>query len=438
MINLQRIIDNPGEVIHLLNWRGPDYDYRVDIEKLGDLEIKRKELQSKVNNLQYERNLISKRTKGKPTEDQIKLAKSLENRIQNLDSVLNEVKQQKNEIHLEVPNIPDKSIPLWYHKADKRIISESGIKHKLVEDHETIGTKLGILDFKSGITSTGAGFPYYKKEGAELEFALLSYFIDRAKTKGYEFHLPPILVSEPSMKTAGTFPKFREQVYEIEKDKLYLVPTAEVVLVGTNQDRVFREDDLPLLLCAYTPCFRREAGTYGKDNKGILRIHQFNKLELFAFTTPQNSNSMLEEIKDHAASLVEELGLPYRVALLASCDIGQASAKTYDIEVFMPSINDFIEVSSCSNCTDYQARRGNIKYKQNQKGGKNQYVHTLNGSGLATPRVFAAILENFYTSEGGGNVRIPDVLVKYFGREWLVDKSDKSMAVVVKINDWLI
>jgi seryl-tRNA synthetase len=314
---------------------------------------------------------------------------------------------------LQVPNLTHDSVPVGATAAENVVIREKEGAIPVdfpAKTHNVIGTELGILDFERGAKIAGSRFVLYKGMGAQLERALINFMIDVHTSRGYTEVLPPFLANRESFIGTGNLPKFEEDLFKIDQSNYYLIPTAEVPVTNIFRDEVLNEADLPILYVAYTPCFRREAGTYGQETRGLIRLHQFNKVELVHFSKPEDSYAQHENLTAEAEEILIRLGLKYRVVLLCTGDMGFSSAKTYDLEVWMPGQNAFVEISSCSNFEDYQARRANIRYKPAQGKGT-RLIHTLNGSGLAIGRTVAAILENYQQPDG--TVRIPPVLVPY-------------------------
>jgi len=313
-----------------------------------------------------------------------------------------------------VPNLPHESVPVGRTPEDNKVVREGEPERKKFNfeprEHWEVGESLGILDFSLASRISGSRFALLRGEGARLERALINFMLDLHTKRGYKEVLPPFMVTGESMMGTGQLPKFAVELYKCRDDDLYLIPTGEVPLTNLHKNQILKEKDLPLNYVAYTPCFRREAGSYGKDTKGLIRNHQFNKVELVKFTKPEDSYEELEVLVSDAEKVLQLLEIPYRVVVLCSGDLGFGAAKTYDLEVWMPGENRWREVSSCSNFTDFQARRINIKYKKEETGIQ-EYVHTLNGSGLAIGRTFAAILENNQTENG--TVIVPKVLQPY-------------------------
>jgi len=334
-----------------------------------------------------------------------------------MDEELKAAETEMEELLLALPNILHDDVPAGTSAADnvvhKPMAAATESPDFQLKTHLELGRELDILDFERGAKITGAGFPVYKGKGARLERALINFMLDlHTEQHGYTELLPPLFVNQESLRATGQWPKFADQVYHMQEDSLYAIPTAEVPVTNMHRGEMLRGEDLPVAYTAYTPCFRREAGSYGKDTRGFLRVHQFNKVELVRYASPESSYDELEKILNHAESVLEALDIPYRVLLLCSGDISANATKCYDIEVWAPGEQKFLEASSCSNFEDYQARRGNIRFKP-EGGGKPLYVHTLNGSGLATSRLMVALLENYQNPDG--TIRVPDVLQSYTG-----------------------
>jgi seryl-tRNA synthetase len=338
-------------------------------------------------------------------------------KIKEMDERVKEIEERLEQLLLMIPNIPDESVPVGESDADNVEVRRWGELRKFDFDpkpHWELGEALGILDFERAAKITGSRFVVYKGAGARLERALINFMLDlHIEKHGYKEIFPPFIVNRASMTGTGQLPKFEEEAFKLYNNTDYfLIPTAEVPVTNLHRDEILEKDDLPIYYVAYSGCFRAEVGSAGRDTRGIIRQHQFNKVELVKFTEPDKSMEELEKLTKDAEEVLQLLGLPYRVVALCTGDLGFASAKTYDIEVWMPSYNRYVEISSCSNFKDYQARRANIRYRP-EKGAKPQYVHTLNGSGLAVGRTTAAILENFQQPDG--SVVIPEVLRPYMG-----------------------
>lgn len=316
---------------------------------------------------------------------------------------------------LALPNIPHESVPRSLRKEDNQVVKEWGAPPQFsfpMRHHLELGEILGLFDFERGSRISGSGFPIYRGPLARVERALLNFLLDQNSDAGFEVIGLPYLVNRETGITSGQLPKFIDQMYHVTEDDLFLIPTAEIALGGFHRNEILQESGLPLRYTAYTACFRREAGTYGIEERGLVRTHQFNKVELFSLTSPESSYEELERLRRQAETLVEKLGLHYRTTLLVSGDLSQGSSKTYDIEVWLPGQNRYYEVSSCSNCEAYQARRGNIRFRR-KEGEKPEFVHTLNGSALATSRLMVALLECNQREDGG--VNLPEALHGYLG-----------------------
>lgn len=415
MLDINKIKENKKTIEKALLKRMDAKD--LDLDKLIKLDDKRKDLTTKVNNLKAERN---KHSKTKPTAEMISKMKKLGTDIKKQDEQINKATKEFNDLLAELPNIPAEDVVAG-DKKNNKVIKTFGKKPKLnfkAKNHVELATSLDIIDYERGVKIAGAGFWVYKGQGALLEWALLNYFKDFHEKNKYTFILPPYLLTEQSAYTSGHLPKFRDDLYWTQ-DKLALNATSEMMLGNYHRDEILDEADLPLKYYAYSACFRREAGSYRKEERGMIRGHQFNKIEMFQFTKPEDSWSAFDELLDNAEKLADGLDLHFQSSLLAAGDASDAMAKTIDLEVWIPSMKIFKEISSVSNALDYQARRGNIRYKNNKKG-KNEFVHTLNASGLATSRLIPAILEQFQNKDG--SVDIPKALRKYCGFKKLEPK----------------
>jgi len=416
MLDIQRIREDPEGVLARLRRRDPS----ISLDRLLELDAKRRELIRRVESLRHEQNRGSEEVArlqrdGKRDEAQALIARlrELSAELKALERELGEVQRELREELLALPNLPHDSVPPG---PDKVVLREWGERPGFdfePKNHVELGRALGILDFERAAAIAAARFPLYRGAGALLEFSLLHWMLElHVREHGYTPILPPILANRRSFEVSGQLPKFADELYHCPADDLFLNPTAESLLVNLHRDEILSEDDLPLKYVAYTPCFRREAGTWGEAQRGLIRMHQFNKVELFHYTTPERSYADLEELIGHAEVILQRLGLHYRVTLLPADDLAHQSAKTVDIEVWLPAQGRYYEVSSCSNCEDFQARRGNIRYRP-RGGGKPRFVHTLNGSGLATSRLFAAILEQ--NQRPDGSVVLPEVLAERLG-----------------------
>ena len=416
MLDIKKIRNNPDEVLKSLSRK----DNNISIDKILKIDAELKVLTTELNDLQANQNSKSKeigllKSKGESAEGTFSDLKVLSEKIKNLEKQQRILSSSLKKELLEVPNIPHLSSPHGADSKDNVIVHENNSNRKFnfdLKNHIDIGTELGILDFEVAAKMSGSGFPLYKGKGALLERALINFMIDyHLKNFNYTEFFTPFLVKPDSAITTGQLPKFSEDMYHIEKDDLYLIPTAEVSLTNIHKDDILSLSDLPKYYLGYSACFRREAGSYGKDTKGLLRVHQFNKVELVKFVEPKNSYNELDSLVKQATKILDMLELDYRVIELCDGDLSFAASKCFDLEVWAPGEQKWLEVSSCSNFEDFQARRGNIRYKDSD--GKTDFIHTLNGSGLATPRIFAALLETH--QKENGSVEIPECLQPYMG-----------------------
>ncbi|HBM14870.1 MAG TPA: serine--tRNA ligase [Lentisphaeria bacterium] len=394
----------------------------IDFTNLLDWDRKKREIIHEVETLKARRNEVSAlipklKKEGLDALKELTEMKNVSDRIKNLDAELSVI-SDKIQAYLDaLPNIPADDV-LPGGKENNKVVRECGKKPEFSftpKDHVQLATSLGLIDYDRGVKMGGNGFWLYKGKGAILEWALLNYFIETHLADGYEFVLPPHLLINQCGYTAGQFPKFVDDVFHIEGDNKsesthFLLPTAETALINFHRDEILKEEELPKKYFAYTPCYRKEAGSYRASERGMIRGHQFNKIEMFQFTTPENSDNALDELIGKAEKLVEGLGIHFRTSKLAAQDCSASMAKTFDIELWIPSMNEYKEASSCSNAIDFQARRGNIRFKRNSTG-KNEFIHSLNASGLATSRLFPAILETHQQSDG--SVVVPAVLRKF-------------------------
>jgi len=420
MIDLKILRNNPEVIKNSIIARGGRYlSY---FEEIITKNIKYRSILKEVEDLRNKRNEIAKKIgdyrskKENPPVEFEEQAKKIKTTIAEKEDELKKLEVEIKDLLLSIPNIIDESVPKGKSEDDNVVVYEDIENRKEFKfkplSHYEIGENLKILDFETASKLSGSRFSIFVGKGAKLERALIQFMLDLHVENGYKEIFPPFLVNRKTMTGTGQLPKFEEDLYKISgEEDLFLIPTAEVPLTNMYADSVIDEKDLPIQMTAYTACFRREAGSYGKDTKGLIRNHQFDKVELVWITTPQNSMEMLERMRRDAERVLKLLKLPYRVVELCSYDLGFSSSKTYDLEVWMPSENRFREISSCSNCKDFQARRMNTRYRR--LDGKLDYVHTLNGSGLAVGRTLAAILENYQNEDG--SVTIPEVLVKYTG-----------------------
>ena len=416
MIDPRLIKERPEELKKML---GPRAEH-IDWDSLLKLDKERRALLTKVEELRAQRRKVSddiatlKRQK-QPAEALMVDMKGAGDRIKVLEDNLRETEEQFSAIVLGIPNLPHVSVSLGKDVSDNVEIRRWGDPPSMAfspRPHWELGERLGILDFERAARMTGARFAVYSGAGAHLERALINFMLDlHTKEHGYREVLPPFLVNRVSMTGTGQLPKFEDDLFRLKDEDYFLIPTAEVPLTNLHREETLGQQSLPLRYAAYTPCFRREAGSYGKDTRGLIRQHQFNKVELVTFSTPEESYDELERLTSHAEEVLKRLRLHYRVVSLCTADLGFSAAKTYDIEVWLPSQGVFREISSCSNFEAFQARRAEIRYKRTD--GKSEFVHTLNGSGLAAGRTFVAILENYQQADG--SVVIPEALRPYMG-----------------------
>ena len=421
MLDIKYIKENPEDVIERLARKGKDA--REDIERILELDGQRRAMIAETEALKAEQNKVSKeipklKKEGKDVAPIFAEMKELSDKAKANDLKLRDIETEYMNLMLALPNLPDPDLKPG-EKENNEPIRYFGEPHKFdfpPKHHVDLCTDLGLIDYDRGTKLAGSGFWIYKGMGARLEWALLNYFIDCHLADGYEFILPPHMLEYECGLTAGQFPKFADEVYKIENptdDRVhYMLPTAEAALASLYRNEVLNEADLPKKFFAYTPCFRREAGSYRSDERGMVRGHQFNKVEMFQFTRPEDSDAAFEELVTKAENLVKGLGFHFRTVKLAAGDCSASMARTYDIEIQIPSMNGYKEVSSVSNARDYQARRGQIRFKR-ASTGKTEFVHTLNGSGLATSRIFPAMVEQ--NQQADGSVVVPEVLRKYLG-----------------------
>ena len=400
---------------------------KVDLSLYLDLERRRRDLMVSVDKRKARLNQASEemgrmKKEGKDISQYQSKLKELSDEIKQMDGEIAAVEKDFRDVELQVCNLPHPSVPVGGEEANQEVrrVGEPKQFDFKPKTHDELGVGLGILDFEKAAKISGARFFTLWNLGAKLERALVNFMLDHHASKGYQELVVPHLVAYESMEMSGQFPKFIEQAFAVEKDHLYLIPTAEVSLANLHRGETLPAGSLPKKYAAFSPCYRREAGSYGKDTKGLIRLHQFNKVELFQFVEPEKSMEALEALTADAEDILKKLGLPYRVVALATGDKSFASTKTYDLEVWLPSQNTYREISSCSNCTDFQARRGGIKFKR-EGGGKPELVHTLNGSGLAVGRTWLAILENYQKADG--SVEIPEVLRPYLGGQTVISRA---------------
>lgn len=414
MLDLKFIREN----IELVKQNIQNKNEKVDLSEFLDLEEKRRNFIKEVEKLKNDRNIATKeiaqfKKEGKDATDLINQMKVVSDRIKELDEELREVEDKIFNTIAFIPNIVHNSVPLGKSSEENQIVRSWGEPNesKTKLNHIDIAKRLGILDFERGAKVSGSGFAFYVGKGAALERALIRFMLDfHIEKHNYTEVWSPFMVNSASMFGTGQLPKMAEDMYYINADNMYLIPTAEVPITNFYRDDILKVEDLPQKLCGYSPCFRRESGSYGKDVHGFLRVHQFNKVEMVNFTLPEKSYEQLEILVSEAEDILKALEIPYRVVLLCSGDTSFSSAKTYDLEIWSSGEEKWLEVSSCSNFEDFQARRANIRFKRTPNS-KPEFVHTLNGSGVATSRLYAAILENYYQEDG--KLVIPEVLRDY-------------------------
>ena len=416
MLDIKMIRQNTDEIKERLATRGVKAE---KIDALLEKDKRRRELLVETEGLKQKRNEVSaeianaKRNKQDAT-DAIKEMREVGAKIKSLDEELEEVEATVKDMASRLPNLPNPTIPVGPDESANVELRKVGTPREFdfePKAHLDIGEDLGILDFDRGAKVSGARFVYYKGLGARLERAVYNFMLDEHAKEGYTEMLPPYIVNAQTMYGTGQFPKFKEDVYQVNGEDMTLIPTAEVPLTNYYRDEVIPMEKLPVYFTALTPCFRSEAGSAGRDTRGLIRMHQFNKVEMVKFSKPENSYDELEKMTQNAGNIMEKLGLPYHVITLSTGDMGFSAAMTHDLEVWMPAQNKYREISSCSNCEDFQARRAHIQYRD--ENGKLNFVHTLNGSGLAVGRTVAAILENYQNEDG--SVTVPEALRPYLG-----------------------
>lgn len=416
MLDIKMIRQNTDEIKERLATRGVKAE---TIDTLLEKDKRRRELLVETEGLKQKRNEVSaeianaKRNKQDAT-DAIKEMREVGAKIKSLDEELEEVEATVKDMASRLPNLPNPTIPVGPDESANVELRKVGTPREFdfePKAHWDIGEDLGILDFDRGAKVSGARFVYYKGLGARLERAVYNFMLDEHAKEGYTEMLPPYIVNAQTMYGTGQFPKFKEDVYQVNGEDMTLIPTAEVPLTNYYRDEVIPTEKLPVYFTALTPCFRSEAGSAGRDTRGLIRMHQFNKVEMVKFSKPENSYDELEKMTQNAGNIMEKLGLPYHVITLSTGDMGFSAAMTHDLEVWMPAQNKYREISSCSNCEDFQARRAHIQYRD--ENGKLHFVHTLNGSGLAVGRTVAAILENYQNEDG--SVTVPEALRPYLG-----------------------
>jgi seryl-tRNA synthetase len=418
MLDIKLIRENPELVKQRLATRGRGDETRI--ADIAVLDARRRTLLTESDNLKAERNKVSKeigaaKGKGLDASGPMAAMKAVGDKIAALDQQVAGIDVELQNILLVIPNLPHTSVVTGKDAADNPVVRTWGEKPTLAgtpKPHWELGEKLGVLDFARATKIAGSGFILYKGAGARLERALINMLLDlHTGQHGYTEIFPPFLINRQSMIGTGQLPKFEEDMYRLRDEEMYLAPTAEVPVSNIHREEILKEEQLPIYYCAYTPCFRREAGAAGKDTRGMIRVHQFDKVEMIKFAKPESSYDELEKMVANAEKVLQLLGLHYRVVLLCTGDMGFSSAKTYDIEVWAPGQNAYLEVSSCSNCEDFQARRANIRFKG--ADGKNRFVHMLNGSGTALARLYVALLETYQQPDG--SILLPEILKPYLG-----------------------
>ncbi len=421
MIEIRWLRENPEEVRLALKAKRTE----LNLDAILALDAQRRELTSALDTMNAQRNAKSKeigpKVKVGENVEPLKVeVRELGEKIKTAEAEIAAVEPQLHAALLKIPNPPHASVVVGQSEKDNRVIGEWGKKPAFdfqPKPHWELGEKLGILDLAGGSKIAGSGFYVLRGAGAKLERALINWMIHvHATEQGYTEILPPHLVNSAVMTGTGQLPKMAEDMYRVEGEDLWLIPTAEVPVTNLHREEILEADQLPIRYCAFTPCFRREAGSYGKEVRGITRVHQFDKVEMVQFTRPEDSYATLETLRGHAETLLQRLGLHYRIVELCSADLSFAAAKCYDLEVWAPGMGIWLEVSSCSNFEDFQARRANIRFRP-QKGAKPQFPHTLNGSGLALPRTVIALLETYQQTDG--TLKLPEVLQSFMGMEFI-------------------
>ena len=417
MLDIKIIRENPDKVNELLKRRNPE----LSINEVLDIDVERRKIQTQADELRAKRKSESQKIgmmkkNGENTDSIQEEVRILGDEIKALEEKEVELNEKQKNLLLSIPNMPDETIPIGADdsaNAVKKVVGEVSKPSFEQKPHWDLTVEKDLVDFERGVKISQSRFYIYKGKGARLERAIINFFLDVHTTKhGYEEILPPVLVNGAAMTGTGQLPKFKEDMYKCVDEDLYLIPTAEVPVTNIYCNEILSEDDLPKCMTAYTPCFRREAGSAGKDTRGLIRVHQFNKVELVKLTTPEQAPEEHEKLTRDAEEILEMLELPYRRVELSSGDIGLSARKCYDLEVWMPSYNNYKEISSCSVFGDFQARRAGLKYRSKETGKVN-YCYTMNGSGLAVGRTFAAIVENFQQEDG--TILIPKVLQQYTG-----------------------
>lgn len=416
MLDIRFIRENPDVVKAAMKSRNANMD--AEIDKIIQLDRARRDLTAKVEAMKSEQNAVTKKIpemkkNGEDTSKVMQEMKALSDEISSLDAELSDAEKSLRDRLLAIPNIPNETVPAGVDDSDNVEVRRWGEPRDFgfsPKAHWDLGRDLNILDPRRAAKVSGARFHFYRGLGARLERAIVNFFLDTHTSRGYTEILPPDIVNRAAMTGTGQLPKFEEDAFKIANDDYFLISTAEIPLTNYHREEILDGSELPIKYCAYSACFRAEAGSAGRDTRGLIRQHQFNKVEMVKFSRPEASYDELEKLTADAENVLQRLGLPYRVVCLSTGDLGFCAAKTYDVEVWMPSYDRYVEISSCSNCEDYQARRASIRFKDD-KADKAKFVHTLNGSGLAVGRTVAAILENY--QEADGSVTVPEVLRPY-------------------------
>ena len=417
MLDIKMIRENPERVNELLKRRNPE----LSVDKVLEIDVERRKIQTQADELRAKRKNDSQKIglmkkNGENTDSIQEEVRKLGEYIKACEEKQSELDEKQRDILLHIPNIPDETTPIGLSEDDNVEVYKWGEPRKFdfeFKAHWDLCEEKNLVDFERGVKLSQSRFILYRGKGSRLERAIINFFLDyHTEKQGYEEILPPFMANSATMTGTGQLPKFKEDMYKCENEDLYLIPTAEVPVTNIYAGEILSEDDLPKYMTAYTPCFRRESGSAGRDTRGLIRVHQFNKVELVKLCTPQTSKDEHEKLTEDAEKMLQMLELPYRREALSTGDIGFSANKCWDLEVWMPSYGTYKEISSCSNYGDYQARRANIRYRDKETG-KTQFVHTINGSGLAVGRTFAAIVENYQQEDG--TIIIPEVLRKYTG-----------------------
>ena len=413
----QRFVRNNPDVV---KQAAANKNERVDVDRFLDLDVRRRELLQTSESLKQRRNTVSDeiarmKRGGEDASGQIAEMREVSARIKGIDADLAGIRDQLQDLLARLPNIPHPSVPVGADESANVEVRRWGDTPEAAFErkaHWDLGEALDIIDFQRAGKISGSHFVLFKGDGARLQRALIQFMLDlHIQKHGYTEVVPPYIVNRQSMFGTGQLPKMEEDMYRTDEDDLFLIPTAEVPVTNMHRDEILAEDDLPIRYTAYSPCFRREAGSYGRETRGLIRVHQFDKVEMVKFVRPETSYDELETLVNDAEEVLQLLNIPYRVVVLSTGDLSFAAAKCYDLEVWAPGVNRWLEVSSCSNFEDFQARRSGIRYRD--RDGKSRFVHTLNGSGMGMARTLIAVLEHYQTARG--SIRVPEVLIRYMG-----------------------